>query len=121
MEPLGYTVEKPLNIPAELFDKQGFALVMITGASYGDGWWLLNALGIGMDGLALDEPVGSIETDKAPRQPDRALTAARVWLGEYCAGTPFGIPVFEPLNHHYGPDEAPFFTSARVVVAIPVR
>jgi hypothetical protein len=120
MNTLNYTVTTPLNIPAEIFSPKGLAVLLLRGASYG-GAWVVNAVGVALDGTVGDMIIGSIETDEAERQPDRALDAMRAWLEDYCAGTPFSLAHFESLNNHYGPGGAPFFSSARVAIAIPMN
>jgi hypothetical protein len=114
---LGYKVTTRLNIPADAFDN-GMAVLLVTGGSYG-GAWVMNALPVDADGVR-NRPCGSIETDPAERQPGRALTAVRAWLEDYCEGTPFSLLHFESMNHTYGPDEAPFFSSAKAIIAIPM-
>lgn len=117
---LTYDIDTPLDIPASCFSDQGVAVLLVTGGSYG-GQWVLNALAMNLDGSVSDQPCGSIMTGEAPRNPERALTAARAWCEAYCEGTPFSLAVFESLNHTYSPGEAPFFASARVAVAIPMH
>lgn len=120
MTHLGYTVTAPLNIPADCFSDKGVAVLLVTGGAY-DGHWVMNALPIFLEGGISDQPCGSIETDPADRQPDRTLTAVRAWMDDYCEGTPFAVTLFKPLNDRYGPAEAPFFSSAQVAIALPVR
>lgn len=117
--PLGYTVTMPLSIPADCFSPQGLAVLLVTGGSYG-GCWVMNALPIDMNNEPGD-PCGTIETADAPRQPDRALSAARAWFEDYCTNTPFMLVRFQSINQRYGPDEAPFFSSAQVAVGLPMR
>lgn len=114
MDHLPYEVTQPLTLPPEAFDQTGIAVLAITGGSYG-GAWVLGAISTHLPpGEA--EPVGEIETDEAPRQPERPLTSARDWLTEYCAANGYELAHFESLNDTYSPDEAPFFSSAQAVI-----
>lgn len=119
MSDLAYTVIQPLNIPADCFSSQGLAVLLVTGGSYG-GCWVMKALPVGMNNKP-GPPCGEIETIEAPRQPEHALSAVRAWFEDYCANTPFVLVHFQSLNERYGPDEAPFFSSAQVAVAIPTH
>ena len=114
MDHLPYEVTQELALPAEAFDQNGMAVLAITGGSYG-GTWVLNAISTHLPPSEA-EPAGQIETDEAPRQPERPLTAARHWLTAYCAANGCELAHFEPLNHTYSPDEAPFFSSAQAVI-----
>lgn len=118
-ETLAYEVTQPLSIPADNFSPQGVAVLLITGGSY-DGHWVMNALPVYEDGVR-DTVIGSIETEAADRDPDRALTAVRAWLEAHCEGTPFSLAVLDSLNHNYGPGEAPFFCSAKAAIVIPMH
>jgi hypothetical protein len=117
--PLGYGIDAPLAIPASCFSDKGIAVLLVTGGSYG-GQWVLNALPMNMDGTVSDQPCGTITTAEAPRDPERALTAARAWFEAHCEGTPFALIDLKSLNHMYGPNEAPFMASGQAIVAIPV-
>lgn len=118
METLTYQETRPLNIPADVFNADGIAVLSLDGCSYG-GAWVLDAQPVYEAGLSR-QVVGTIETGYAPRQPERALTALRAWLEAYCEGAPFALVHFESLNDHYGPYAAPFFCSAQAAIAIPM-
>ena len=55
-----------------------------------------------------------------PAYPDRAVESAFIWLIEQTRAQGLRVVMFECLNHHYGPGEAPYFCAARAVIASPV-
>ena len=114
MDHLPYEITQPLTLPTEAFDQNGNATLAVTGGSYG-GAWVLSAISTHLPPSAA-EAAGEIETDEAPRQPERPLTSARDWLTTYCAANGYELASFESLNHTYSPDEAPFFSSAQAVI-----
>ncbi|MFJ4342661.1 hypothetical protein [Streptomyces sp. NPDC088915] len=114
MSSLPYTVVQPLQIPDAAYNGDGIATLVVTGTSYG-GIWVLNAISthVPPDGA---ESIGEIETEAAPRQPDRALEAAQDWVRTTCDEMGIALGHFKDLNSHYGPDEAPFFTGGQFLI-----
>jgi hypothetical protein len=75
---LAYEIMQPLEIPDGAYNDDDVATLVVTGGSYGD-MWVLDALRTDVDPDD-NTPIGSIETDPAPRRPDLAVTAARDWM-----------------------------------------
>ena len=108
--PLAYSVRRPLDIPAEAYNRDDIATIVVTGGSYG-GRWILNALST-HEGSDPTKSLGEIETVEAPDQPDQAVDTAVVWVNDFCVKNGVKLAHFENKNSEYGPDEAPFFAAA---------
>lgn len=106
-----YITDEPLNVPADAFNADGIATLILTGGRYG-GQWLINVC----HGPAENpDIIGSVETD-VTTDPDEAAAAALSWVREECVRT--GLKVAHYVNHNdrYGPAERPFFTLAQVLL-----
>lgn len=114
MTSLAYTVAQPLAIPGEAYNADDIATIVVTGGSYG-GSWVLTALSTHLP-PGEGQPIGRIETGQAERRPDLALDAAHRWIRESCDETGLVLGHFKDLNDHYGPDEAPFFSSGQFLI-----
>lgn len=112
---LTYTVSEPLEIPGDAY-VDDIATLVVNGVSYGERW----IMGVISRHQRPDdaEMIGEIEieTGAATRRPDLMLAVARRWIGESCAAAGLTLVHFEDLNHHYGPDEGPFFSSGQFFI-----
>lgn len=112
---LPYEVTQALSIPGEAYDGEGNATIVVTGGSYGEGTWVLTAISVHLPPEEA-EAIGAIETDEAPRRPDRALEAAHDWVRKHCAETGLSLQEFKDLNSTYDSDAAPFFCSGAFTI-----
>ena len=117
--PLPYEVTSPLDVPASAFNPDGIAVISINGGRYG-GHWVINAF---VD--VREESAGEIETTydlrrsdltKDDRYPDLAADTAYVWLHDHVKKHGWRLLMWENLNSQYGPDERPYFSTARAVI-----
>ncbi len=113
MTTLNYEIVEPLTIPEDAW-QDDVAVIVVTGTSYGGEWVLVAKPTHLPPGQA--STIGEIETDRADRQPNLALDAASDWVQRYCYANEFRLHQEMNLNHHYGPDEAPFFSSGSFVI-----
>lgn len=114
--PLGFQVETPLNIPAEAFTED-VTTIVVTGYSYG-GTWAQSAIPTHLPPNQATS-IGSIVTEAAPRQPDRAVEAAEAWIKQECRRLGLTLVEATNLNSHYGQDEAPYCAGASFVISRP--
>ncbi len=113
MAKLDYEIFEPLTLSEDAW-QDDVAVIVVTGTSYG-GAWVMNAKSAYLPpGQA--QSIGEIETDEAPSRPDLALNAASNWVQQYCHANGFHLHQEMSLNHHYGPDEAPFFSGGSFVI-----
>lgn len=110
--PVAYTTDTPLTVPAHAFNADGVASLILTGASYGGGYWTINACHGPGDNPTI---IGTVETNQTT-DPEEAAAAALAWVKDECAHV--GLKVAHYVNHsdRYGPAERPYFTTAQVLI-----
>lgn len=107
--PLAYEVTQPLMIPADAWNADDIATILVTGGRYG-GQWALRAL-IVADGKPAEACVGEIFT-AADNRPSMAVDTALIWVNDTCAKTGVRLAGFNNLNHTYDAGSAPYLASA---------
>lgn len=111
---LRYTEKVPLAIPDNAFNSKGAVELTIEGAS-ADGVWVLHCFFPDAPGSA---PIGTIETARAPRQPNLAIETARAWVQESCKRDGLRLVTFKNVSaRHYPVGQLPY----RVYVEWSVR
>ena len=121
--PLPYVTDQALRIPAGAFNADGLAVLAVQGARYGGDWHVAVT-----DQADQQDSLGRFQTEAGgasrkreltsdPGYPYRAIESAFIWLIEQTRAQDLRVVMFTCLNHHYGPDEAPYFCAAQAVIA----
>lgn len=105
--PLVYGTTQPINLPDDVYNADGVAVLIAQGARYG-GHWVITLID-GSHPPVADEPIlGEIET--VPHDsPDMAFDTTLVWVNDYAARTGVKLAHAENLSGQYPPDQRPFF------------
>jgi hypothetical protein len=110
-----------LELPGELFNDNGVAVIQLSGGRYAGDWEVsvLNSA----DGPRLgrfstevawqDKPA----LEKDPRYPYLALETGFAWLMGQAAEHGWRVVGYSVLNHLYDSDTAPYFCLAQAVIA----
>ena len=107
--PLTYGVTEPLAIPADAYNADDVAVILVTGGRYG-GQWALRAQPV-KDGKPTETCIGEIFTEKDER-PGMAVDTAYVWVNDACVRAGVKLAAVKDMNGSYDAESAPYFASA---------
>ncbi|GGS84271.1 hypothetical protein GCM10010156_48590 [Planobispora rosea] len=106
--PLAYTTHQPLEIPADAYNDDDIATIVVQGARYG-GQWMLTAVWFRSNGSS--DLIGKIQTVPST-DPDLVVNTAFVWVNDACMTSGVKLAHYENRNNAYGPEEAPYRAAA---------
>jgi len=111
--PLAYETREPLSIPADAYNGDDIATILVQGGRYG-GQWAMKAVAV-VDGKPCDVVIGEIFTNPDDR-PDMAVDTAYVWVNDACVRAGVKLAHAQNMNGSYDAESAPYFAAAMFFV-----
>lgn len=110
--PVGFSTNQHLAVPADAYNPDGLASLVVAGARYQEEWVINICYGPGHS----PQVIGSVRVERTT-DPDVAADTAKAWLDQECEQ--LDLKVVQHVNHNdkHGPAERPYFTVAQAVVA----